>query len=107
MIVVVLAILAIPGKDHFNLLGHGGTAAALLLLGGAAGLFAVPIQVFLQTRPPETLKGRMERIKMLSDEDLKEIDKEIRGIDNEAAQYAQDSPEPDPSELWTDIRVEA
>jgi acyl-[acyl-carrier-protein]-phospholipid O-acyltransferase/long-chain-fatty-acid--[acyl-carrier-protein] ligase len=58
MIVVVLAILAIPGPGRYNLLGHGGTAVALLSLGASAGLFAVPIQVFLQTRPPETLKGR-------------------------------------------------
>jgi len=58
MIVVVLAILAIPGPGRFNLVGHAGSAVALLLLGASAGLFAVPIQVFLQTRPPETLKGR-------------------------------------------------
>jgi pyruvate dehydrogenase E1 component alpha subunit len=44
----------------------------------------------------------------LSDEDsLKQIDKEIRGIVNEAAQFAQDSPEPDPEELWTDVYVDA
>src|SRR5206468_4249247 len=55
MIVVILAVLSIPGTGRFNLLGHAGTLVALLLLGGAAGLFAVPIQVFLQTRPPESL----------------------------------------------------
>jgi pyruvate dehydrogenase E1 component alpha subunit len=44
----------------------------------------------------------------LSDEDsLKQIDKEIRGIVNEAAQFAQDSPEPDADELWTDVYVDA
>lgn len=32
---------------------------ALTLLGGFAGLFVVPLQVFLQTRPPEDQKGRM------------------------------------------------
>ena len=31
----------------------------LTLLGIAAGLFVVPLQVFLQSRPPENLKGRM------------------------------------------------
>ena len=31
----------------------------MLALGLAAGLFAVPLQVFLQIRPPEALKGRM------------------------------------------------
>ncbi|MFH5803980.1 MFS transporter [Alienimonas sp. DA493] len=31
----------------------------MFVLGLAAGLFAVPLQVFLQIRPPEALKGRM------------------------------------------------
>ena len=35
--------------------------------------------------------------------DLKAIDKEIKGIVNEAAKFAQDSPEPAEAELWTDI----
>ncbi|HET6468481.1 MAG TPA: pyruvate dehydrogenase (acetyl-transferring) E1 component subunit alpha [Geminicoccaceae bacterium] len=44
----------------------------------------------------------------LADEDrFKEIDREIRAIVNDAAAFAQDSPEPDPSELWTDVYVEA
>ncbi len=39
-----------------------------------------------------------------ADEDeLKKIDKEIKGIVAEAAEFAQESPEPDPSELWTDV----
>lgn len=39
-----------------------------------------------------------------ADEDsLKAIDKEIRAIVSEAAAFAQESPEPDPSELMTDI----
>ena len=38
-----------------------------------------------------------------SEEDLKGIDKEIRAIVAEAAEFAQSSPEPDPSELWTDV----
>ncbi len=38
-----------------------------------------------------------------SDDDLKAIDKDIKAIVNEAAQFAQDSPEPGLEELWTDI----
>ncbi len=38
---------------------------------------------------------------------LKAIDAEVRGRIAEAAQFAQDSPEPDPAELWTDVLVEA
>ena len=41
--------------------------------------------------------------KHATEDDLKAIDKEIKAIVNEAAQFAQDSPEPDPSELWTDV----
>jgi pyruvate dehydrogenase E1 component alpha subunit len=40
---------------------------------------------------------------MASEDDLKNIDKEIKAIVNEAAQFAQDSPEPEPSELWTEV----
>ena len=41
----------------------------------------------------------------LDDAGLKEIDKEVKGIVTEAAEFAQQSPEPDPSELYTDILV--
>ena len=44
--------------------------------------------------------------KHATEDDLKEIDKEIKAIVNEAAQFAQDSPEPAPEELWTDIYAE-
>lgn len=41
-----------------------------------------------------------------ADEDaLKAIDKEIKAVVSEAAQFATDSPEPDASELWTDVYV--
>ncbi len=36
---------------------------------------------------------------------LKAIDKEIKAVVSEAAQYATDSPEPDASALWTDVYV--
>ena len=42
-----------------------------------------------------------------SEDDFKRLDKETRDIVNEAARFAQDAPEPAPSELWTDILVEA
>jgi len=44
----------------------------------------------------------------MSDENaLKAIDKEVKDVVATAAQFAQDSPEPDPSELWTDVLKEA
>jgi pyruvate dehydrogenase E1 component alpha subunit len=38
---------------------------------------------------------------------LKAIDAEVRGTVAAAARFAQDSPEPDPAELWTDVLAEA
>ena len=40
---------------------------------------------------------------LASDEDLKAIDREIKAIVNEAAEFSKESPEPALSELWTDI----
>jgi len=41
------------------------------------------------------------------EEELKAIDKEIKDIVVEAAKFAEDAPEPDPSELYTDVLVGA
>ena len=55
----------------------------------------------------------IDHVKMLLDQagatedDLKAIDAEIKTIVAEAVQFAQESPEPDPSELYTDVYVEA
>ena len=38
---------------------------------------------------------------------LKEIDKDVKDLVTAAAEFAQDSPEPDPSELWTDVYAPA
>lgn len=43
----------------------------------------------------------------VTEDALKAIEAEVRAIVAEAAQFAQDSPEPPESELWTDILVEA
>ncbi|WP_122465226.1 MULTISPECIES: pyruvate dehydrogenase (acetyl-transferring) E1 component subunit alpha [Brevundimonas] len=42
-----------------------------------------------------------------SEDELKAIDAEIKAIVAEAVQFAQESPEPDPSELYTDVYTEA
>ena len=61
-----------------------------------------------------TQRDPIEHVKALlvargaADEDvLKQIDKEVRDIVVASAQFAQDSPEPDVSELMTDIYTEA
>lgn len=45
------------GAQH--LLGFSGSIMALVSMGIFAAIFAIPIQVFLQDRPPPHLKGRM------------------------------------------------
>ena len=39
----------------------------------------------------------------VSEDELKKIDAEVREIVNASADFAQHDPEPDPSELWTDV----
>ena len=41
-----------------------------------------------------------------TEDDLKAIDKDIKDVVNAAAEFAKDSPEPNPAELWTDIYAE-
>ncbi len=55
--------------------------------------------------PIDHLKTRLIDQKILDDAQLKAIDAEIRKIVGDAAEFAQHSPEPDPSELWTDVLV--
>ncbi len=55
--------------------------------------------------PIEQSKERLLSSGIVSESELKEVDKEIRRIVNEAAEFAQSSPEPDPEELYTDIYV--
>ncbi|HEY0051853.1 MAG TPA: pyruvate dehydrogenase (acetyl-transferring) E1 component subunit alpha, partial [Caulobacteraceae bacterium] len=38
---------------------------------------------------------------------IKAVDDEVKAIVAEAIQFAQESPEPDPSELYTDVYQEA
>jgi pyruvate dehydrogenase E1 component alpha subunit len=57
--------------------------------------------------PIEQVRRRLLGEWGLSEEELKEIDGKVRGVVNEAAEFATHDPEPDPAELWTDILVEA
>jgi pyruvate dehydrogenase E1 component alpha subunit len=52
--------------------------------------------------PIEQVRNRLLAAKM-SEQELKNIDGEVREIVNAAADFAQADPEPDVSELWTDI----
>ena len=58
-IILFLLMLSIKLPNQGHLLGFQGSLAVLTLLGFAAALFAIPVQVFIQSRPPEGQKGRM------------------------------------------------
>ena len=64
------------------------------------------VQEYRKTRDPiERMKPMLEEAGV-SEDDLKAIDKEIKEIVSKAADFAQESPEPDASELWTDVLIE-
>ncbi len=52
--------------------------------------------------PIEQVRKRLLALDMTED-DLKAIDAEVRKVVNESADFAQHDPEPDPSELYTDV----
>lgn len=64
------------------------------------------LQSMKDDRDPLTAIKDMMQEAGIKEEDIKDIDKEIKAIVNEAAQFAQDSPEPDTGELWTDVYID-
>jgi pyruvate dehydrogenase E1 component alpha subunit len=57
--------------------------------------------------PIEQSRKRILAMKWATEEQLKKIETEVRNIVNEAAEFAIHDPEPDPSELYTDVYAEA
>src|SRR5260370_1069995 len=57
--------------------------------------------------PINHLRQRLLDEHQADEDELKQIEKRARDIVVEAAQFAHDCPEPDPSELWTDVLAEA
>ncbi|MDE1901881.1 MAG: pyruvate dehydrogenase (acetyl-transferring) E1 component subunit alpha, partial [Alphaproteobacteria bacterium] len=55
--------------------------------------------------PIETMRDIILKEKALSEDGLKLIEREVKDTVTDAAEFAQSSPEPDASELWTDILV--
>jgi pyruvate dehydrogenase E1 component alpha subunit len=55
--------------------------------------------------PIEQVRTRLLKAKFATEDDLKKIDAGVRAIVAEAAEFATHDPEPDPSELWTDVLV--
>jgi pyruvate dehydrogenase E1 component alpha subunit len=53
--------------------------------------------------PIEQVRARLLKSGQSSEDELKQIDGKIRAVVAEAAEFATHDPEPDPSELWTDV----
>ena len=56
--------------------------------------------------PIDRMRHRLQEGKILDEAAMKAIDTEVRKIVTEAAEFAQQSPEPDPTEMWTDVLAE-
>jgi pyruvate dehydrogenase E1 component alpha subunit len=60
-------------------------------------------KVRMEHDPIEQVRHRLLDKKWASEDDLKKIDARVRDIVNEAAEFATHEPEPEPSELYTDV----
>jgi len=60
-----------------------------------------------QHDPIDTLKNKLLAEAIVDEAALKEIDREVKQVVAEAAEFAQASPEPDPAELYTDVFIDA
>ena len=56
--------------------------------------------------PIEPVRDMLLTGKHAAEDELKAIDKEIKGVVNAAAEFSKESPEPALEELWTDIYAE-
>ena len=73
---------------------------AITLFNVVSGLTQAPVGFLVDRVGPRDLLLAGDHA---TEEDLKAIDKEIKGIVNASADFAKDSPEPATEELWTDI----
>jgi pyruvate dehydrogenase E1 component alpha subunit len=53
--------------------------------------------------PIDMVRARLIATKRATEDELKKVDAEIRATVNEASEFATHDPEPDPSELFTDV----
>ena len=58
-LVATMFVMSLPGGEYRHLLGYWGSIPVLILMGIFTGMFIVPVQVMLQSRPPRGDKGRM------------------------------------------------
>jgi pyruvate dehydrogenase E1 component alpha subunit len=64
-------------------------------------------EVRAERDPIDNVRKRLIESGAAADDVLKQIDREVRAVVAESAEFAQNNPEPDLSELYTDVLVEA
>ncbi|MBA4249808.1 MAG: pyruvate dehydrogenase (acetyl-transferring) E1 component subunit alpha [Candidatus Puniceispirillum sp.] len=55
--------------------------------------------------PIEKFKAKLLGLDLISEKEIKDIEKEVKESVNDSAEFAQTSPEPEPCELYTDILI--
>jgi len=58
-----------------------------------------------ESDPIERVREKLLNEKVYNEDELKDIDREVKAIVAQAVEYAQESPEPHPDELYTDIVI--
>ena len=60
-----------------------------------------------ESDPIDLLRDKIAAAKAAREDELKDLDKEVKAIVTAAAEFSQRSPEPDPSELYTNVLIDA
>jgi pyruvate dehydrogenase E1 component alpha subunit len=60
-----------------------------------------------QHDPIDQLRKKLLEENVVTEDQLKDIDRDVKAVVSEAADFAQTSPEPDAGELFTDILIDA
>ncbi len=60
-----------------------------------------------ESDPIDNMRKLLLAQKIIDEDSLKDIDKEVKAVVTKAADFAQENPEPAPEELYTDILLEA
>ena len=59
IMILAMGALSVWTPNGGLLLGYTGALLGLIVMGIGAAIFVIPLQVFLQERPPAELKGRL------------------------------------------------
>jgi pyruvate dehydrogenase E1 component alpha subunit len=95
--------MQVDGMDVLAVRAAGEKAVAHARSG--KGPYILEMLTYQERDPIERLRATMLDDGVSDEGALKEIDKEVKAIVSKAADFAQSSPEPGPSELYTDVYV--